>query len=783
MDESIREFMNKKMIELIQSDSPSQDLNKIFEDLSRNFANFPVDLSSLEIYVQPISKNYEDFLNSLQQGEKESWLTGYWANFAKSLPHHQLDNQNDRIFFDLLHNDFVKANPDLQAWFDSLPEELQKEFIKNLIQKNHHKDYPKFKLEIQSLALTLGLKEGYLQYLPLDKAMSFYHEDLRGIDLSTLNLQQFRFVNCNLSLTKIINNPSFEIRHIASNQFDTQIFKKVERILEVNPNISFGTDWYGLTQTNVLSHLKYLIRYSYYKTANSILEQFENLKFYGIQAGEQISSTSWYNDFLSNLPLIKQHFPNSISSVGDKYLKEQFLNAYKPLLKTLIDEDEENFKLDDDLKEKCKVALIALANLIDSINFSDLGDMPELSFSIRDLSYELQDTEHKENLKESTCEQVDSKNNLLKDIIELYYYSMDYVEPYSSLIKKLINHKNLSINLFTRANGAQYNPFVNLIKASVLSGNSFDLLKLLLNFANPILSVKEVQMIRLQFQKAISTLSATNSDRFALLYRHYFESLLFSLEESEEWIVESIVRDRRYNYITFRHTLFSAEFLKYFDAFNAKQGDLVQESFQKCIKTLLEEKLSPGIDMELSHPYCTSKSLSFIGELSAKDKVRLLSIICRSPELRAKYLNDPDLSNLVKETLLGSDLPPKIILPLEWKNHHDKYLDGMKPVIEVLIQNESILPENQNPAHNIEGLKQFLRQEFSSKGGISCLRFFTPRHIEKMLDADNFTEIRAYADEALQSCSFFRLGCVEKLYEVIARSIQAQDVVTNYHLS
>ncbi|MBA2652167.1 MAG: hypothetical protein H0U73_07875 [Tatlockia sp.] len=104
------------------------------------------------------------------------------------------------------------------------------------------------------------------------------------------------------------------------------------------------------------------------------------------------------------------------------------------------------------------------------------------------------------------------------------------------------------------------------------------------------------------------------------------------------------------------------------------------------------------------------------------------------------------------------------------------------PLNELLIQNDLNLQENQNPSQNINGLKQFLRQEFSNKGGISCLRFFTPRHIEKMLDADNFTEIRAYADEALQSCSFFRLGCVEKLYEMIARSIQAQDVVTNYHL-
>ncbi|MBA2709710.1 MAG: hypothetical protein H0U57_03850 [Tatlockia sp.] len=781
MDESIREVMNKEMIELIESNSPPKDLIKIFEEISRNFINFPVDLSSLEIYLQPVSKNYEDFLNSLQQSEKERWLTGYWAKFAESLPHHQLNNQKNKIFFDLLHDDFVKAIPDLQAWFDSLPEDLQQEFIKNLIQKNHHQDYSKFKLEIQSLALTLGLKEGYLQYLPLDKAMTFYNEDLRGIDLSTLNLQQIVFVNCNLSLTNIINNPSFEIRHIGSNQFDTQIFKKVENILEVNPNISFGTDWYGLTPTNIISHLKHLIRYRYYKTANSILEHFEISKFYGVQAGDMKSTADWFNDFLSDLPTILQHLPKRISSVGDEYLKEQFFNAYKPLLKTLIDEveDEDNFKLDDDIKEKCKVALIALANFIDSINFCDLGDMPELPFSIRDLSDELQVTENKETMNKSTCEQVDSKNNLLRDIIEQYRNTVDSAKPYISLIKKLINHKNLSINLFTRANGVKYNPFVSLISAAVISGNSFELLDMMLNLANPILSDKEVQIIRLQFQKAISTLRAANSNRFTLLYRHYFESLLFSFEECEEWIVESIVLEKRCNYIRFRHTLFSEEFLKYFDTFNAKHGDLVEESFQMCIQTLLREKLSPGIDMILSHPYCTSKSLSFIEDLPAKDKVRLLSIICRCPELKAKYLNDPDLSNLVKEKLSGSDLPPKITLPLDWKNNPEKSLNGMHPLNEPSIQNEPVSQKNQNPAQNIEGLKQFLRL-FSNKGGISCLRFFTPRHIEKMLEADNFDDIRAYADEALQSCSFFRLECVEKLYEVISTTIQAQDVVTNY---
>ncbi|MFC3909210.1 DUF5617 domain-containing protein [Legionella dresdenensis] len=105
-------------------------------------------------------------------------------------------------------------------WFQTLPASLQERFIQQLFQTH---GYPLTALSeslLVSEAFGLGLQEGYLSYLKSGQRITIRDKDLRGINLSTLDLTNIELINCDLRLTRLFNNKTITKAHIEENRLD-----------------------------------------------------------------------------------------------------------------------------------------------------------------------------------------------------------------------------------------------------------------------------------------------------------------------------------------------------------------------------------------------------------------------------------------------------------------------------------------------------------------------------------------------------------------------------------
>jgi hypothetical protein len=737
---SIKVYMNKAIIELISKESTK--LEQVFSDLGGILSSYPIDLVALEKHLYPLSEAYGHFFNNLDTTRKENFLKDYWSIYAKALPRTQIDNKDESIFWTLVQDDFLKEISILQKWFCTFPEDLAKEFIKSLIQKNYHLVYKIYASEIQGLALNLALKEEYLSNFPLDKPLIFENQDLKGIDLSSLNLQQIRFINCDLALTNIINNPTFKPEHIETNHFDFQILKKVDDLLKENPNISLSINWLPISDKNVLIYMDYLIQKNYFQIANLILKLHPNLKFYSDQGGQHLNTSHIIpsvDELYECLSKLKRHFLKN--KLGDETLTKTFLNAYKELSICIEKRKNENsIELSLEEKEKAGIVIKCLAKLVNSLNFDELHALPDLPFN-GDLYFIDIDEELKELLHQPTYAKFATENNFLENTLFKFHNRIIRCSKMTSFIANIINHKNFSINLFTRHEGSQYNPFNSLVSSSVLSNNntSFKVIELILNNDYLTFSSKELDLIRSQFFKGISKHDKTFNNRFHTLYKLFLDSELYSFDECNEWILKRINFEKENNIQFFITALFSEEFVNHFDEFNNANPQSIKDSFEYCISKAVNSNSNSDAYLVavLCHPYCTSKTLSFIENLSRDNNDLLLQMICSSDEIKNKFLSNNDLSEFIKNQLLNCTLPEYIILPNEWKQAIKK--EGKLDNETTVNLQEDLSPQIENDKTRIKRFKAIYKALY--EGQSSCFK-----HWNTLVDKENLTvkEIEEY---------------------------------------
>ncbi len=140
-NQSIKAHMNLVFAAII-SKNPA-NLDQIFDDLGTALANYPVELFALEKHLYPLSESYGNFFDNLESSRKGNLLQQFWSIYAKNLPRTQIDNKDESIFWALLKQDLLNDFPLLEEWFNSLPEDLAKEFINVLNPKKLSFSLPK----------------------------------------------------------------------------------------------------------------------------------------------------------------------------------------------------------------------------------------------------------------------------------------------------------------------------------------------------------------------------------------------------------------------------------------------------------------------------------------------------------------------------------------------------------------------------------------------------------------------------------------------------------------
>lgn len=116
-------------------------------------------------------------------------------------------------------------NTQWAAWIKSLPVEVKTSFFKTIIMKHSEQDsvikhlnHHRFSLQImQQVALDLVISSGYWDQFPIEDMLLFENKDLRGFDLSHVDLSKMTFNNCDLRLTGILSNPTLTQEHLAAN--------------------------------------------------------------------------------------------------------------------------------------------------------------------------------------------------------------------------------------------------------------------------------------------------------------------------------------------------------------------------------------------------------------------------------------------------------------------------------------------------------------------------------------------------------------------------------------
>ncbi len=725
----IKDHMNTAM-KSIMSKNPT-DLELIFNDLVSSLADYPIDLFSLEKHLTPLSDSFGHFFDHLENSRKENFLKHFWSFYAKDLPRTPVDNQNDQIFWKLVKDDFFKDLSLLQEWLATMPENIAKDFIKLLIQKNYHLNYKNYSSEIYGLALNLALKEEHLLHFPLDEPLVFENQNLKGMDLSSINLQQITFKNCDLALTNILNNPTFNPEHIGTNFFDYAILSKVEDFIKENSKISLG-NWLSISDKNVLILMEYLARKSYFQIANLIIQNYPDMKFYGNQGDKHLNSINVVpdiNQLYESLRKVKFYFRKNV--IGDEALRLNFSKAYRELADYINKRENENLiELSTAEKEKVRNTVKSLAHLINSLNFNELIDFPELPLH-GDLETIGIDEELKGLLNQSTYAQIAAENNFLECILVNYYHNrLVNISITVDFICKMIAHPSLSINLFFYREGSHFNPFDLLVYSAALSGSnsSFTLLEHFLNIDNPNFSPKDLDMLRSQLFKAISKHAQTNNQNFNRLYNLFFTSKLFSLKDSNEWILNRIEFDKRFNYQYFISALFSGEFSNYFDEFSNKNPEVIQDCFEYCVNKIVQ---SPCFSLHsiLSHKFCSIESLSFIKLKSMEYKHHLLNLICLSEEIKNKFLANKDLSNFIINNFQIEYLDDSA-LPEEWKFTNKREADFNN--INTVHLSENLSTKIENNTQRITRFKAIYKALY--EGQSSCFK-----HWNELVDAKDLT--------------------------------------------
>ncbi|MFC3909159.1 DUF5617 domain-containing protein [Legionella dresdenensis] len=122
----------------------------------------------------------------------------------------------------------------LAKWFNTLPKSTRQNFSQQILNKYGYSLTEVSEHALIEDAFIFGLEEGYINHLECNQLIIIKDKDLRGFDLSTVDLTHIEFINCDLRLTGIFANPGIKASHIEHNQLDSRFFSNAVKARNVN---------------------------------------------------------------------------------------------------------------------------------------------------------------------------------------------------------------------------------------------------------------------------------------------------------------------------------------------------------------------------------------------------------------------------------------------------------------------------------------------------------------------------------------------------------------------
>jgi hypothetical protein len=174
-------------------------------------------------------KDYRLIFSNFDDSFRTLWLQKHWLKIINPIPMLAISG-NNKLWVQL-REEFIENTPSLRIWIENLPNEQSISFIQEIITNKYHIKNQKIIIEF---AFDFALREGHLKGFSATEKIILKNRDLRGIDLSTIDLKPIYFENCNLWLTGILENPTLKAGNIVSHQYNHLwlwlIFQKLEAI-------------------------------------------------------------------------------------------------------------------------------------------------------------------------------------------------------------------------------------------------------------------------------------------------------------------------------------------------------------------------------------------------------------------------------------------------------------------------------------------------------------------------------------------------------------------------
>lgn len=184
-----------------------------------------IESTPLDSFAEWLTTNekYRTFIKKLPGEEaRADWLKIHLGFIIQRLlQSHDSPALNEDWLWESLQQSFQASGSALVAWFNGLPPDYQRPFLEMALERSWFNNYPAAEDVMSREALMLGLQTGYTEKLQASFELTLEGKDLRGTDLSSLDLTQIHLVNCDLRLTEITKNPTLQAHHLNHNQMDS----------------------------------------------------------------------------------------------------------------------------------------------------------------------------------------------------------------------------------------------------------------------------------------------------------------------------------------------------------------------------------------------------------------------------------------------------------------------------------------------------------------------------------------------------------------------------------
>ncbi|MCX7124308.1 MAG: hypothetical protein NTU49_00850 [Gammaproteobacteria bacterium] len=221
--------LNDKISDLKKTLTHNLDLIALYAQLTTHIISEPknpidpTEVNSKEIPQHSVSyrlamANYTEYkkttlfsvifaiklvLDNLNEAEKNNTLKAYWPAILNSFIENTSTKPPEKILWKIVQKQLEENIPELSSWLAGLPDDIRFKFLSEISNKLYISNFEKHKNNIKEEALQLASDSGYLKNFTFDETYTVAERDLRGFDLSDIDLSKITFKNCNLCLTGI----------------------------------------------------------------------------------------------------------------------------------------------------------------------------------------------------------------------------------------------------------------------------------------------------------------------------------------------------------------------------------------------------------------------------------------------------------------------------------------------------------------------------------------------------------------------------------------------------